>query len=131
MPRKRKTQPGPGGAYANRTDLTQPVSAPSGLPYGERQELETAQQQAPLPQQASLDQILAAAMQHSFQPTMLNAETSRPNEPIQHGLPTGPGGGPEVMGAPPRTSDMLQQLADQTSNTFLLTMAQRARQYGA
>lgn len=28
------------------------------------------------------------------------APTSRPNEPVQHGLASGPGGGPEVLPAP-------------------------------
>lgn len=131
MPRKRKTQPGPGGAYANRTDLTQPVSVPTGLPYGERQALEEAQQQTPLPQQAGMDQILAAAQGHPFQPVPLNAPTERPYEPITHGLPIGPGGGPEVMRRTAPTQSMqLRQLAMQTGDTDIDEMASRLEQWG-
>lgn len=134
MPRKRKTQPGPGGAYANRTDLTtgtQAVSAPTGLPYGERQGLEQAQQGAPLPQQASMDQVLAAATNHAFQPVQLNAPTERPYEPTTHGLPIGPGGGPEVMQRPAnQTSMQLRQLAAQTGDNFISDLASRLEAWG-
>lgn len=134
MPRKRKTQPGPGGAYANRTDLTsgtQAVSAPTGLPYGERQALEQAQQQTPLPQQASMDQVLAAAQGHAFNPVQLNAPTARPYEPITHGLPLGPGAGPEVLNIPSNsTSVQLRQLAAQTGDSVIADMASRLEAYG-
>lgn len=131
MPRKRKTQPGDGGAYANRTDMTQPVRTATGQPYGQAQALQEAQQQQPLPQQPNMDQLLAAASSHAFQPVPINAPTARPNEPIQHGLASGPGGGPEVMANPnPTTSMMLEQLAQSTGNPALAEMARRARQYG-
>lgn len=41
--------------------------------------------------------------------------TERPNEPISHGLPIGPGGGPEVLSNPAGQPAMtlLQQLANQ------------------
>lgn len=133
MPRKRKAQPGPGGAYANRTDLTtgtQGVSAPTGLPYGQRQALEQAQQQAPLPQQ-DLDQVLNAAQQHSFNPVQLNAPTARPYEPITHGLPVGPGGGPEVMQTPASiTSMQMRQLASQTGDSVISDLASKLEAYG-
>lgn len=130
MPRKSRKQPGAsGGAYSNRTDLTQPVAVPTGLPYGERQELVQAQQQAPLPQQAP-DQALAQAQAHPFQPVGLGDPTQRPNEPIQHGLPSGPGAGPEVLQPQPGTSATLQQLAQQTGNPAIAAMAERARRYG-
>jgi len=133
MPRKRKMQPGQGGAYANRTDLTtgtQAVSAPTGLPYGQRQAMEQAQQQAPLPQQ-SLDQVLAAAQNHNFQPVPLNAPTNRPYEPITHGLPIGPGGGPEVLNTPTNSTSMqLRQLAAQTGDTTMSDLAARLEGWG-
>jgi hypothetical protein len=131
MPRKRKTQPGPGGAYANRTDLTQPVSAPTGLPYGQRQAMEQAQQQTPLPQQTPMDQILKAAGQHSFAPVPLNAPTDRPYEPITHGLPTGAGGGPEVLQRRTNTTSMqLKQLAASTGDNAIADMATRLERLG-
>lgn len=133
MPRKRKSQSAPGGAYANRTDLTtgtQAVSAPSGLPYGQRQAMEQAQQQAPLPQQG-LDQILAAAQSHGFNPVQLNAPTERPYEPITHGLPIGPGGGPEVLNLPTNSTSMqLRQLASQTGDGLIADMASRLEAWG-
>ena len=130
MPRKRKTQPGDGGAYSNRTDLTQPVRTATGQPYGQAQALEQAQQAAPLPQEPNTDQVLAAAQAHQFQPVGINAPTQRPNEPIQHGLATGPGGGPEVMQQSNNTSQTLDMLAQSTGNPAIAEMARRARQYG-
>lgn len=40
--------------------------------------------------------------------------TERPNEPITHGLPSGPGGGPEVLMAPAQRPavTVLQQMAN-------------------
>lgn len=132
MPRKRKTQPGDGGAYSNRTDLTQPVRTPVNLPYGENQALAQSQQQAPLPQTPDLhNQAMAAAQQHNFQPVALNAPTQRPFEPTTHGLPVGPGGGPEVMRQTrPNSSLRLKQLAMATGDTALADMAARLEQYG-
>lgn len=133
MPRKSKTQPGQGGAYANRTDLTtgtQAVSAPTGLPYGERQALEQAQQQAPLPQQAGFDQTLAAAMGHNFQPVGLGAPTQRPHEPITHGLPMGPGAGPEILPTSNTMTDQMRRLAMSTGDTAIQEIADRMAQYG-
>lgn len=132
MPRKRKTQPGSGGAYANRTDLTQAVSAPTGLPYGEKQAMVQAQQQAPLPQQTPVDQVMAAAQNHNFQPVGLGAPTQRPNEPITQGLPTGPGAGPEVLQSLTKstTSQQLKRLAMSTGDSTIADMAARLERYG-
>lgn len=137
MPRKQRRQPGTsGGAYANRTDKSQPVALPTNLPYGERQQLQQAQQGAPLPQMAAtpqgtagVDPAIAAAAAHNFQPTPLNAPTQRPHEPIQHGLASGPGGGPEVLGHDDSMAGMLSALAQSTNNPSLQAMAQRAAQY--
>jgi hypothetical protein len=131
MPRKRKTQPGPGGAYPNRTDLTQPVRTPTGQAYGEAQALQQAQSQQPLPQQPGIEQVLAAAQGHNFQPVGLNAPTQRPFEPITQGLPMGPGAGPEVLRRnAPRQSEKLRQLAAQTGDNSIADMASRLEKYG-
>lgn len=132
MPRKTRRQPGAsGGAYANRKDLTQPISAPTGLPYGEKQALVSAQRQAPLPQQGpDIDPAIAQAQAHSFNPVGLGDPTQRPNEPIQHGLPSGPGAGPEVLQPQSGTSASLQQLAQITGSPAISAMAERARRYG-
>src|SRR5690242_6908610 len=71
----------PGQAYPNRSDL----NGPGGLPYGQNQQL---QQSA---------QAMAQAGQVAAPPLPFNRPTERPDEPVTHGLPSGPGGGPEVL----------------------------------
>lgn len=100
MPRGGERQGTPGTSYSNRTDLNanrQPVTAPTGLPYGQRQQLEQAQQAVPLPNVAS-DHVVP-----------LSDPTARPEEPITAGLPFGPGPGPSAI-APQGDSDTILQL---------------------
>jgi hypothetical protein len=131
MPRKRRTQPGTsGGAYSNRADLAQPVQAPSGLAYGERQALEEAQAAQPLPAQVPFDRILAAAQGHQFSPVSLNAPSTRPNEPVTHGLSVGPGGGPEVLAQSRGLSDVLARAVAESGNEVLAAMLDNARRMG-
>ena len=112
MPRARKT-----GPYPNRTDLTAPlpVEAATGQTYGRAAEQRAAQGAIPLaptplaptpqggapvgpaPQQAPNLEDLAAAHNGPGDSLLLNRPTERPNEPVTHGLPVGPGGGPEVL----------------------------------
>ena len=58
--------------------------------------------------------------------------TERPNEPIQTGLSTGPGAGPEIHGAPPRLlSDVLGQLSnDPRAGAGVFEAAAAARALG-
>lgn len=122
MPRKGRVDRA--GPYPNRTDLrsTQPVQVPTGLPYGDRQQLEQAQQAVPLPngppQQPDVHPVLAGAQQ--MQPpagSMLAGPTTAPNEPLTAGIPLGAGPGPEALpglGAPARydtVNQLLTQLA--------------------
>jgi hypothetical protein len=92
-PRGGPRQGTPGTAYANRTDLQgngqgrQPVSVPTGLPYGERQQLQQSQQAVPM-----------AGAAPQLPPAPFNRPTDLPDQPVTHGLPFGPGGGPEVLG---------------------------------
>ena len=95
----------PGKAYSNRTDLNtnygqsapgasvasggMVAPAPSGPPPG------TAPLGAPIPP-------IAAGLTPDQVPA-LDDPTSRPHEPISHGMVSGPGGGPEVMGNSPGT----------------------------
>ena len=99
----------------NRTDLAAPVTAPTGQPYGVRAQQIAAQGAIPMGQQpvaspgpgpgAPPPPIDMAAMQAGMAqhaaihgpPQPLNRPTERPNEPVTHGLPVGPGGGPEAL----------------------------------
>ena len=100
------TRRGRGGG-GNRTDLLvkdQPVQAPTGLPYGEAQQLQQAQQGQAVPQPQtppqSLDVQAHQAAQNTQPPSQLiHAPTERPDEPLTTGLPTGPGAGPAVLGS--------------------------------
>jgi hypothetical protein len=38
----------------------------------------------------------------------MDAPTNRPNEPVTHGLPTGPGAGPEALGPIPNGDNNLE-----------------------
>lgn len=89
-----------GATYPNRSDLqAQPPTAATGLPYGEHQALVQAQQAMPIaspagpaPSPVPADQqalALAQAMPPPSNP--LDQPSTRPNEPITAGLPSGPG----------------------------------------
>jgi hypothetical protein len=94
----------------NRSDLTRPTSqAVPGQEYGEAAQQRSAQQaipmgQPPLPtpqaqsaptSQGPMSALSGAPMVGANGP--LTRPTERPNEPVTHGLPMGPGGGPEVL----------------------------------
>lgn len=84
------------GAYSNRTDLqagTQPVRAAPGQQYGQGAQQERAQQMVPLPD--------------------FTAPTTRPHEPLTHGMDVGPGASAAQAGipvAPPPQADVLDRL---------------------
>lgn len=88
----------PGAQYQNRSDMQQSPRAVPGQPYGVAGQQVAAQQQMPLPQTP------APAGGASPEPTAtlpgLTDPTARPQEPLTHGLPTGPGAGPEAIGVP-------------------------------
>lgn len=73
------------------TSREQPVRAPTGLPYGEKQKLEQAQQAIPLPAQPSPQ---GGGQQQGEQPVErpdVFAPTGRPSEPLTAGAASGPG----------------------------------------
>lgn len=76
----------PGQSYPNRSDLqSAPRLAPTAQtnqPYGQAGAQLSRQAEVPLGPPPS--------------PIPLSAPTSRPNEPVQAGLPIGPGPGPEA-----------------------------------
>ncbi len=163
MPRKAPSRTGAGG---NRTDVgvppmaaqasgqpngasRQPVMLPTGAPYGDRQNLQQAQQAAPLPQNAQQPpDLMAMALQAARQGvpgksqrpmiTPLNAPTERPNEPLTEGMGGSFGTGTPATpglaapGTPPQgppqsgIAQLLQQMAAQTGSSKLSQLAQRA-----
>ena len=119
MPRGRAPSP-----TANRTDLNQPapITAAPNQPYGERAQQIASQHAIPMagaptvqpnqPPAGPADQpsppsagqpgpneLQAMTLAHNGPGDSLNLmrPTERPNEPVTHGLPSGPGGGPETL----------------------------------
>jgi len=153
----------PPGAGGNRTDLLtpgpqgtppgqgqpngQPVAVPTGLPYGENQQLQQAQQAVPLPKAPPLPgpapgggeappvdmgAALAAAKAH-VPPNLgaLTRPTERPHEAVTAGLP----GAPQPQtGAPPRQvgslSSMIAAVASVSGSAALSQLAARAAAVG-
>lgn len=71
----------------DRRGGTQSVRSAPGQPYGQRQELEQAQQAVPLPdRRAQLAQATQEAQQMPFEPVGLGAPSQRPDEPLLAGL---------------------------------------------
>ena len=128
MPRAKK-QGGPregvpGEIYPNRSDLRDrlPVTTVPGQQYGRAAEQRAAQQRIPMgtpplgvqsPPVAGGGQAVQAGGQPGGAPPpsgMAPGElkflhpSERPNEPIQHGLPLGPGAGPEALLPAPVTA---------------------------
>lgn len=115
-----RRQATPGKDYTNRTDLQsrQPITTAPSKVYGQATQLQSAQQQIPLPggganagpipiPQAGVPSTnvsggMAPLGQGPLPGSLgaLHAPTGRPGEPVTHGLPTGPGGGPEVLQPP-------------------------------
>lgn len=97
----------PGKAYGNnRTDLQTnyaPISAPQPAPPAGV----GAAPQAGTPQIVAPTQT--AAQPAVPQPLNTFAPTAYPHLPITHGLPSGPGAGPEVLAPPPFQPDPLAQ----------------------
>ena len=122
---------------ANRSDLTQPsAQAVPNQPYGQAAEQKMAMNAIPLPNQQQARPLSApaaggavssapgvpsavpgAAMVGANGP--LTRPSERPNEPVTHGLPVGPGAGPEALqgvGAAAR-----EGVVEQGTLTHLLT----------
>jgi len=99
----------------NRADLTRPNAqqAPK-QPYGEAAQQRAAQQALPMATPPAPASSPGAAPSPAGGPSLppagpptplaipgangsISRPTERPNEPVTHGLPMGPGGGPEVL----------------------------------
>jgi len=117
MPRKGRggaRQGTPGIAYGNRTDLNQPISTVPGQEYGKATEQRDAQRAVPMASSpvADIDPSMAPPTPQGRPMAMPGslpyiAPTSRPDEPVTAGLPTGPGPGPEALGATGPTFDQI------------------------
>lgn len=107
----------PGTPYANRSDLrTQKPMAAPGQEYGKAGAQLAAQKAVPLPAAPPVSAGNAAAggggpMAEPAPLPDLYRPTERPNEPVTHGLPTGPGAGPEAL--PIQSNAMTDPLAVQ------------------
>lgn len=133
MPRKRRptyAEQGPGAPTEAPPNMQAP-SAPTGMPYGEHQNLIEAQQAMPLPNNDPLQQIAAAVagggLDFNSTPN-LDADSDFPDEPITAGLPMGPGPGPEVLGQVDagRVQSTLELIADLTGDPRMSQLAQFA-----
>lgn len=100
MPRGGRRAGAPGKSYSNRSDLNvvrQPSPASAGAPVPAPQQPAPAQ-----PAQPTTVGAPAAGAPPQLPQMPLRAPGSlgptQVNDPLTHGLPTGPGGGPEVLG---------------------------------
>ena len=85
--------------------------------------------QAAQPSEADrYQQALDAAQGMREQVGLLTRPSARPYEPVTAGLSTGPGVGPEILGAQRRnpTAETFQRLAELTGDTYLADLARRA-----
>ena len=73
------------GKFSQRTDQ-QPVSVPTGLPYGQNQALRAIEEAAPMQAAAPLPPV-----------TPIHAPTDLPGSPVTAGAALGPGPGPEAL----------------------------------
>ena len=146
---------------SNRTDLLSPPQPPTAVPgqgYGRATDQLEAQRIAPMsgggapsapspggpPQGAPGPQDLLAQAQAHNGPgnsMQLDRPTERPNEPVTHGLPGGPGAGPEALtgvGAAARDnslqqgtlSNLITTLASQPNATSAVRMLAQVAQAG-
>jgi hypothetical protein len=102
------------GRGGNGQSGTQAAKYVPDLPYGEGQALMETQQASPLAAAPSIEQSgmpsgLASAA--ASQPlTRLDAQTTRPDEPVTAGAPMGAGPGMEVLGLPNNAALMNQDV---------------------
>ena len=113
----------PGTAYANRTDLNVPKTTVPGQEYGKATQQRAAQDAIPMAQSpiaAAPSPQPAPSRVPGVSPGSLSFldPTARPEEPIQAGLPSGPGPGPEALTGMP--SNLL------SSSLRFLTMSPNA-----
>jgi hypothetical protein len=109
MARGGRRQGTPGSTYSNRSDLAQNYAPSVPQRPTPTAGISAVSQSGPQPAQPT-QTAAAPAGPPLPTPGSLNifGPTNRPNEPLTHGLPTGPGAGPEAL-APAFTPDPLVQ----------------------
>lgn len=93
------------GKFTRRTD-SQPISVPTGMPYGDAGDMHQSEQAAPMaasPQAANTPpaQFSAAAGPPVSPPPLFGEGTQRPGEPVTHGADLGPGADSSILTANP------------------------------
>ena len=136
------TGPPPGGGQPNG----QPVTVPTGLPYGENQQLQQAQAQLPVAGQPPSaappaappsggggipPTAMASARQYTMPQLDLMGPSQRPHEPVTAGLPSGPGPGPnpQAAGGSQGLAALLTSMAQMASSPALAQLASRAQAF--
>ena len=119
------------GALSKRTDGpagggSQPVRAPSGGAYGDRQELEQLQQAAPLSASPGGDAGAPGGADVTADLVGFGAASQMPDEPITAGAAAGAGPGLEALGLPNQPGDDMRKLA-----MYLPVLEHMASQPGA
>lgn len=108
-------QGSPGQSYGNRSDLrSQKVSVPPSAEYGQGEALRRAQQAVPMAGAPAMPPASAAGAPPprpfatpEDTPTLTDP-TRRPDEPLEAGMPFGPGPGPTA--GPPGMTDVEARL---------------------
>lgn len=103
------------GSLSRRTDGPQggggqPVRAPSGGKYGERQDLEQLQQAAPLSASPGGDVGAPQPADVSADVVGLDAPSQMPDTPVTDGAELGDGSGMEALGLPNEPDQDLRRL---------------------
>jgi hypothetical protein len=101
------------GALSKRTDGgpgAQPVRAPSGGAYGDRQALEQMQQAAPLSATPGGDVGAPEAAPVDANVVGFDQPSQQPDTPVTAGAAMGDGPGPEALGLPNQPDEDLRRL---------------------
>lgn len=116
------------GALSKRTDggPGQPVRAPSGGAYGDRQNLEQLQQAAPLSASPGGDVGAPAPADVTEGLIGLGEPTQLPDEPVTAGAALGEGPGLEALGLPNQPGEDMKRLV-----AYLPVLEHMANQPGA
>lgn len=133
MPRSRPNRSNgmrPQGPVAAVGPAASSAVAPGGA-YGSRSTAEAALAAAPMPTGSPPPPTpTEAAAAFDFGEPIMDPITERPDEPISHGLASGPGAGPEALGmgmrGNGRIASLLQQMAEISGNSALADIAAEA-----